>query len=207
MDETGELWHNVINRFNCNQKPGYIDIWWLFDDGGLTLLLPHILSTRSNWSGTKLRIITQPTSEQVDEAGIAKDRRKMLELFAKFRFKVDEVRVLRMNDSPSARTINEFEKLIEPWKVRSNGDAGDSWRISNEELTLSRVKTLRYLRIRELLCEYSSDAQLIVLTLPVPRKGLNPALYFSWLEMLTRDLSVPVLLTRGNQQTVLTYCS
>ena len=27
-----------------------IDVYWLFDDGGLTLLLPHLLSLRKFWS-------------------------------------------------------------------------------------------------------------------------------------------------------------
>lgn len=35
---------------------GTIDVWWLYDDGGLTLLVPYILTTRSQWSGCKLRV-------------------------------------------------------------------------------------------------------------------------------------------------------
>lgn len=39
----------------CRQK-GTIDVWWLFDDGGLTILIPYILSLRSQWSSCKIRI-------------------------------------------------------------------------------------------------------------------------------------------------------
>lgn len=39
----------------CRQK-GTIDVWWLFDDGGLTILIPYILSMRSQWSNCKIRI-------------------------------------------------------------------------------------------------------------------------------------------------------
>jgi hypothetical protein len=28
------------------KRKGTIDVWWLYDDGGLTLLLPYILTTR-----------------------------------------------------------------------------------------------------------------------------------------------------------------
>ncbi len=28
------------------KRDGTIDVWWLYDDGGLTLLLPYILTTR-----------------------------------------------------------------------------------------------------------------------------------------------------------------
>lgn len=45
-----------MNYFNMKQEKGTIDIWWLYDDGGLTVLLPYILSTRANWKNCKLRI-------------------------------------------------------------------------------------------------------------------------------------------------------
>lgn len=45
-------------------------------------------------------------------------------------------------------------------------------------------------------------------TLPVGRKGRCPSsLYMAWLETLSQDLRPPVILTRGNQENVLTfYC-
>ena len=45
-----------IYRFRLKQKRGTIDVWWLYDDGGLSMLLPHILTTRSNWANSKLRV-------------------------------------------------------------------------------------------------------------------------------------------------------
>lgn len=45
-----------LNAFNRKQGKGTIDVWWLYDDGGLTILLPYILSTRSNWSQCKIRV-------------------------------------------------------------------------------------------------------------------------------------------------------
>ncbi len=47
---------NNICRFRMKQKRGTIDVWWLYDDGGLSMLLPHILTTRSNWAKSKLRV-------------------------------------------------------------------------------------------------------------------------------------------------------
>lgn len=38
------------------QEPGTLDVWWLYDDGGLTILLPYIISQRSAWANCKLRI-------------------------------------------------------------------------------------------------------------------------------------------------------
>ena len=44
-------------------------------------------------------------------------------------------------------------------------------------------------------------------TLPVPRKGQPVPLYMTWLDCLTRDMPAPVLLLRGNQDSVLTFYS
>ena len=35
-----------IIQFRQKKRTGHIDVWWLYDDGGLTLLLPHIIKTR-----------------------------------------------------------------------------------------------------------------------------------------------------------------
>lgn len=47
---------NVVRKFQRKHKKGTIDVWWLYDDGGLTLLLPYIISTRRNWSNSRLRV-------------------------------------------------------------------------------------------------------------------------------------------------------
>lgn len=46
----------AMNIFNTKQEKGTIDVWWLYDDGGLTMLLPYIISTRSNWAHCKIRV-------------------------------------------------------------------------------------------------------------------------------------------------------
>ena len=47
---------SAISQFRRKDgKEGYIDVYWLYDDGGLTLLLPHILTTRALYSNCKLR--------------------------------------------------------------------------------------------------------------------------------------------------------
>jgi solute carrier family 12 (sodium/potassium/chloride transporter), member 2 len=45
-----------VNFFHEKQPKGTIDVWWLYDDGGLTMLLPYIISTRSTWSNCKIRV-------------------------------------------------------------------------------------------------------------------------------------------------------
>lgn len=45
-----------MNYFNMKQEKGTIDVWWLYDDGGLTVLLPYILSSSQHFKTCKLRI-------------------------------------------------------------------------------------------------------------------------------------------------------
>lgn len=79
--------------------------------------------------------------------------------------------------------------------------------ISDAELLAVKEKTNRHLRLRELLLQYSHEANLVVMTLPIPRKNIISApLYMAWLELLTRDMP-PILLVRGNQTSVLTFYS
>ncbi len=65
----------------------------------------------------------------------------------------------------------------------------------------------RHLRLAELLRQYSSESELIVITLPLVRRDrTSPALYMAWLDIMTKDLP-PTLIMRGNQQSVLTFYS
>lgn len=84
--------------------------------------------------------------------------------------------------------------------------AGSSY-ISKAELLAVQDKTNRHLNLREYLLQHSDKSDLVVMTLPMPRKGVVSApLYMAWLEALSRDLP-PFLFVRGNQTSVLTFYS
>uniref|UniRef100_A0AC34FZQ6 Solute carrier family 12 member 2 n=1 Tax=Panagrolaimus sp. ES5 TaxID=591445 RepID=A0AC34FZQ6_9BILA len=38
-----------INQFRINVEKGIIDVWWLYDDGGLSLLLPYLLTQNKSY--------------------------------------------------------------------------------------------------------------------------------------------------------------
>ena len=64
-----------------------------------------------------------------------------------------------------------------------------------------------FLRLSEVMRHYSARAALVVVTLPLPRRGVTSAgLYMAWLDCLSRGLP-PTLLVRGNQRSVLTFYS
>ncbi|GFS33674.1 bumetanide-sensitive sodium-(potassium)-chloride cotransporter [Nephila pilipes] len=188
-------------QFQRRQKKGFIDVWWLYDDGGLTMLIPHILSTRSQWSGCKLRIFA--LANKKDE--LDREQRNMVALLNKFRIDYSDVTVIPdIVKPPEESSKKEFEALITKWQ----GDGNDSrFFISESELCALKDKTNRHIRLSELLHKYSKHSSLIAMTLPMPRKSVcSAALYMAWLETLTKDMP-PFLLIRGNQTSVLTFYS
>eukprot|EP00102_Acyrthosiphon_pisum_P016810 XP_008187908.1 PREDICTED: bumetanide-sensitive sodium-(potassium)-chloride cotransporter isoform X1 [Acyrthosiphon pisum] len=214
---------NEITRFQRKQKKGSIDVWWLYDDGGLTLLLPYILSTRGNWSSCKLRVFTIANKKDQLEF----EQRSIASLLAKFRIDYSDLLVITdLMRKPHEETLAFYDALIKSYKPKGPNSESMEYcntkknytlliykftfvddGIKESELTAMKEKTNRHLRLRELLLENSQEANLIVMTLPMPRKNVVPAsLYMSWLETLTQGMP-PFLLVRGNQNSVLTFYS
>ncbi len=184
-----------VTRFQRKATPNKnIDVWWLYDAGGLNLLLPYILTTRSQFADCNLRVFS--LANRKDE--LDKDTRNMAALLTKFRIDYSDV-VLIPDVTKKARdeTKAEFKDILEKSEAK----------VPETELITHREKTNRHLRLAELLREHSSDAEMIMMTLPMPRKeSLSAALYMSWLEIMTRKMP-PFLLVRGNQTSVLTFYS
>lgn len=199
-------------QFQRKQGKGTVDVWWLFDDGGLTLLIPYLLTNKKRWKECKIRVFIGGKINRIDH-----DRRAMATLLSKFRIDFSDITVLGdINTKPKKEHMAAFEEMIEPYRLKEDDmeqeaaerlKNSEPWRITDNELELYRAKTYRQLRLNELLKEHSSTANLIVMSLPLARKGaVSSALYMAWLEALSKDLP-PILLVRGNHQSVLTFYS
>ena len=107
----------------------FSDVWWLYDDGGLTLLLPYILTTRKQYKTCKLRVfILANRSDQLDN-----EQTKFVRLLAKFRIDASDVIVIPdVTKKAEATTKAEFDQMI------SGCD------ITKDELNNEREKTNRY---------------------------------------------------------------
>ncbi|KAF6079424.1 solute carrier family 12 member 3 [Phyllostomus discolor] len=199
--------------FQSEQGKKTIDIYWLFDDGGLTLLIPYLLGRKKRWSKCRIRVFVGGQINRMDQ-----ERKAIVSLLSKFRLGFHEVHVLPdINQKPRAEHTKRFEDMIAPFRL-NDGFKDEAtvaelrrdcpWKISDEEINKNRVKSLRQVRLNEILLDYSRDAALVVVTLPIGRKGKCPSsLYMAWLETLSQDLRPPVILIRGNQENVLTfYC-
>ncbi|KAI5629279.1 solute carrier family 12 member 2 isoform 1, partial [Silurus asotus] len=199
-------------QFQKKQGKGTVDVWWLFDDGGLTLLIPYLLTNKKKWKDCKIRVFIGGKINRIDH-----DRRSMATLLSKFRIDFSDITVLGdINTKPKTERVDEFSQMIEPYKLREDDmeqeaaeklKADEPWRITDNELELYKAKSNRQIRLNELLKEHSSTANLIVMSMPLARKGaVSSALYMSWLDTLSKDLP-PILLVRGNHQSVLTFYS
>ncbi|XP_029112009.1 solute carrier family 12 member 1 isoform X1 [Scleropages formosus] len=199
-------------QFQKKQGKGTIDVWWLFDDGGLTLLIPYILTTRKKWGECKLRIFIAGQAERIEQ-----DKAEMQALLAQFRIKYINITVIPdVGSKPNKESWKMFEDMIEPFRLHEGAKefaSADtqkkehSWKITDAELEMLEEKTCLQIRLNELLQENSRAANLIIVSMPIARKGtISDHLYMAWLDILTKNLP-PTMLIRGNHKSVLTFYS
>ncbi|RWS05726.1 solute carrier family 12 member 2-like protein, partial [Dinothrombium tinctorium] len=199
---------NSVNQFQRIQKEGTIDVWWLYDTGGIAILIAWILRNNNLWKNTKIRVFTVINDVKDTE----KTKINLIEMLQKFRIPFSDVTVLTDSNPPSDETKLQFRDVIADWLDDDENARFKSFhfpptRITKNELITLKELTNRHIRLRELLLQYSANATLIVMSLPMPVKGICSApLYLAWLEMLTQNMP-PFLLVRGNNSNVLTfYC-
>ncbi|RWS25658.1 solute carrier family 12 member 2-like protein [Leptotrombidium deliense] len=199
---------NSVNQFQRIQKEGTIDVWWLYDTGGIAMLVAWILRNNNLWKNSKIRVFTVIA----DGNEIEKTKYNLIDLLQKFRIPFSDVTVLTDSNPPSDETKLQFRDVIADWIEDEENPKFRSFsfpptRITKNELITLKELTNRHIRLRELLLQYSVNATLIVMSLPMPVRGVCSApLFMAWLEMLTQNMP-PFLLVRGNHTNVLTfYC-
>lgn len=147
----------------------------------------------------------------------------MANLLSKLRIEYSSLTMLQgITDQPKDQTIRLHSKILDGFMEGQNNEGF----VSSHEYKQLQEKTYRQLRLREMLIQHSSQASLIVMSLPMPRQvristnfvtkvskisknfqgSVSAPLYMSWLDMLTMDMP-PFLLVRGNQSSVLTFYS
>ena len=86
-----------------------IDVYWLYDDGGLTLLLPFILKMRSKFAKCQLRVFCLVDNiENMEE-----EAKSMTILLKKFRIKFQDVILLSdAKTLPRKETSTQFQGMV-----------------------------------------------------------------------------------------------
>ncbi|XP_061086274.1 solute carrier family 12 member 3-like [Conger conger] len=202
----------ICTVFQNKQGKKTIDVYWISDDGGLTLLVPYLLTRRRRWRLSKVRVFIVGDQHNKED-----QRREMVLLLQKFRLDIHDVIVMTDSERPpNAKNLKRFEDVIAPFRLRE-GQHGEAalpqlkrdcpWKVSDKELEALRLKSERKVRLNEIIRKNSQNAALVLVTLPVPQTDCPSALYMAWLDTLSSGLHCPTLLIRGNQCNVLTfYC-
>lgn len=128
----------------------------------------------------------------------------MANLLAKLRIEYSSLIMLTdVKQQPKPETIQLHKLLLDGFNEGQDSECT----VSDTEKQILEAKTHLQLRLRELLLKHSTEASLIVMSLPMPRQGaVSAPLYMSWIEVLTKGMP-PFLLIRGNQNSVLTFYS
>ncbi|KAJ6220118.1 hypothetical protein RDWZM_005930 [Blomia tropicalis] len=186
----------AINQFSEKQPPGSIDIWWLTEDGGLTILIPYLLQINYLWSDCYIRVFAVAKSnEQVDQ--IQADMKVLLD---RLRIPYTDVQVYSESDGePSDLSKERFRSTIK--KFLTKGDVAAKGKLTMGDLCKFEAKTSMYLRIRDLLLLHSKQATLVVMTLPLPHKDIMASLFMAWLETITENMP-PFLFVRGRKNVI-----
>ncbi|CAH0399420.1 unnamed protein product [Chilo suppressalis] len=177
-------------------KTSNVDTWWLYDDGGLNILLPYVLTNRVVKEKLPLRIFALPKQN----CKLEESQKSIETLLAMYRIDYSQLKLVNgLYDAPDEDSWALFESIVGHYKSKEQSECY----VTEEELIKQHTKTSRYLRLREVVLENSSEAGMIVMSLPIPRRNaVSPPLYMAWLEMLSRDLP-PMLFVRGNNTPVL----
>ncbi|KAK9524920.1 hypothetical protein VZT92_017278 [Zoarces viviparus] len=198
--------------FQNDQGKKTIDVYWIADDGGLTLLVPYLLTRRKRWHRSKIRVFIVGDEQNMEEG-----RNEMIALLKRFRLDFNNVTVMTDSERhPNAKNLGRFVDSVAPFRLHDEQQEGVSvqelrqsapWKISDKEFEAFKLKSERKVRLNEIIRRNSQHAALVLVSLPVPHRDCTSALYMAWLDTLTCGLHCPAVLIRGNQQNVLTfYC-
>uniref|UniRef100_A0A669C7G4 Solute carrier family 12 member 10, tandem duplicate 1 n=1 Tax=Oreochromis niloticus TaxID=8128 RepID=A0A669C7G4_ORENI len=193
--ESGKSYFDQIKTvFQNTQGKKSIDVYWIADDGGLTLLVPYLITRRKHWRNCKIRVFIVGDEQNMDEG-----RNEMIALLKRFRLHFSDVIVMTDSEKrPQAKNMTRFVDSVAPFRLHDEQQEGvtvqelrqrEPWKISDKEFEAFKQK----------VC--------VCVSLPVPHSDCPSALYMAWLDTLTCGLHCPAVLIRGNQQNVLTfYC-
>ena len=177
-----------------------VDVWWNADDGGLTLLLPHLIQRSAAWRRNKSCMRVVSTLRPEDLASSAAEIARIKKLVEKFRIgaSVKHV-VLDGLDAPGAASWNRF--------VKRHAGARRASRMTEYEERIAKERV----PMGEIIASASKQSRMCVVTMPVPRrdKQKDPRyvrFYLATLDALSAaHESCPVLLVHGNQEDALTW--
>jgi len=184
---------------------GFVDVWWLLDDGGLSLLVPYLMSEDQYWRnvtvgknstcGIRLFLVTDElvgsskdgANHETFVCGANTDVAKLLKDLRMISW-IGPIEIVSSRRDCSEKTLQTYQELS---PERKPSDVVQRW-----------------LRVSELINKHSNGHGFVYVTLPWPDEKLTARQYVSLLEMLANSISpTPIALIRGSGKNVLTLHS
>nr|CAD2188412.1 unnamed protein product [Meloidogyne enterolobii] len=241
---------------------GYLDIWWIVQDGGILMLIAYLLQQHKVWKGCKMRVyVISQTEEQNEEIKHALQRHiYMLRIDANV-FIVNMIDPDSVDDDAVQKTLNMEQRTRTLLKKNlsnlSNGGmlnggflSDDSGRLtpqtrnsanntltvpgqqqirqsiietslfrmdnqdtlnSSDQISLKDIDDVKVqkmnaaVRLNQVILEYSTESQLVLLSLPKPPKSIQSLVenYLAYVEALTEGLP-RIMLIGGSGKEVIT---
>ncbi|XP_014636030.1 PREDICTED: solute carrier family 12 member 3-like isoform X2 [Ceratotherium simum simum] len=194
--------------FQSKQGWRTLDVYGLCENGGLTMLIPYVLTHTKKWARCPVRVFVSSPPEQLEEK-----HKEIHSLLRRFRLGFQHVTVLpELTGKPQETSQKAFEDLVAFHWLQKPPPKGDlessslntpdpSGYISEQDLQGNQKQMEWHMCLHEVLWQYSQDAALIVMSLPViPWSACPGALHMTWLEMLSRGLTCPIAFIHGKQQ-------
>merc|ERR1719373_447657 len=160
-----------------------IDVWWLMDDGGLSILIPHMMAQHQFWKhkNTHIRMLIPCTP--ADAAQVAKLANTFnRDLHLDIHVEAVDIGNDADMDAPMRQTIRVEMNKIHDVSTHKREDV-----------------TLRWMRIAELVRESSRRAKMVYITCPLPHDGIDAAEYMSRIDLVS---NIPRSMVRANPEYV-----
>jgi len=208
---------------NNERRSGTIDIWWIVYDGGLLLLLPHLLRKHRVWQKCQVRLflVAQLQDNSIQMEADMKETLRRLRIDA-------TVEVVEMLDQEISAYVQQ-RTLYQADRARVVEELGVSQNVRANMLTvqaskamksrsdpgaakLVKQKTKRFehmntaVKLNDLMTQRSGDAELVLLSMPPQSKDQTSYEYLDYVNVLIEGLDC-ALLVRGSGMEVVTVYS
>ena len=158
-----------------------VDVWWLSDDGGLTLLVAFMSAHSSKRRLRVMSVVNLDAGDTIEET-----YKRMENLLTRFRIDAEIicVDISEHNSTPSRFALATWESIAH------NNSLNDSFR--------------RFLLLSDVIREYSSGASLVLSTLLIPELNMDAVTYVDLLTVIS-NISPTFAFVRGTGENVLSW--
>ncbi|XP_026809407.1 bumetanide-sensitive sodium-(potassium)-chloride cotransporter-like isoform X2 [Rhopalosiphum maidis] len=180
-----------IKEFSFEKKKpnhGTVDVWWLYSDGGLSLIISYILKHSITWKNCKFRIFGVTNKVEC----LFEEKNKLKQLLSLYRIDFDYLDII-LSNTTDPTTMTYFNSLFE--RASSKENQFDEYNLQKEYISET-------LFLRDLIELHSFNSDLIILTTPKNNEEIN-ILFMCWIETISRGLP-PCIIINGSTESVIT---